>query len=150
MIDAKNVLKKNIDGINDKDVTLIPGFDGVLVTLYEDNPYRHVEKTESGLILGIESSKKYVSHETGEVEENDEYIVCAHVVEVGPEVKHVKVGEDIYFPKHIALVLPFRKKGYFIINERNITCRVAEKVTTPEKVSFFSKIINLFKGKKND
>lgn len=125
MIDATNVLRKNLEGVNEKEVTLIPGYDGVLVTLYEDNPYRYVEKTESGLILGIESSKKYVSHETGEVEENEEYIVCAHVIGVGPEVKHVKVGEDVYFAKHIALPIPFRKKGYYIINERNITCRIS-------------------------
>lgn len=127
MINAENVIKKNLDNVNTNDVDLIPGFDGVLVYFHEDNPYRFVEKTKSGLILGIESTKKYVSHETGEVEENQEYIACAHVVAVGPNVKHVRVGEDIYLPKHIALPVPFRKKGYYVINERNVTCRVKEK-----------------------
>lgn len=126
MFDVKNVIRKNTEGINEKEVTLIPGYDGVLVTLYDENPYRYVEKTESGLIIGIESDKKYKSNETGETEENDEFIVCGHVIAVGPEVQHVKVGEDVYLVKHIAKPIPFRKKGYYIINERNITCRILE------------------------
>ena len=126
MINTKNVIKKNTSNLKENDVTLIPGMDGILVTLYETNPYRRIERTSSGLIVGIESDKKYKSNETGEMEENDEYIVCGHVVAVGPEAKYVKPGEDVYFPKHIALVLPFRKMGYYIINERNITCRILE------------------------
>lgn len=127
MIDVKNVIRKNTTDLNENDVTLIPGMDGVLVKPYEQNPYRWVERTSSGLILGMESDKKYKSNETGEMEENDEYIVCGKVIAIGPETQHVKVGEDVYFPKHIAVVLPFRRMGYYIINERNITCRILEK-----------------------
>lgn len=127
MFDAKNVLRKNIEGINEKEVTLIPGLTGVLIQFYDDNPYRYVERTESGLILGIESDKKYQSHETGEIEENEDYIACAKVIAVGPAVAHVKVGEDVYVTKHIAVPVPFRKMGYWLIDERNVVCRVIEK-----------------------
>lgn len=125
--DVKNVIKKNLNNINVDDVELIPGMTGVMVTLYDENPYRHVEKTESGLIIGIESDKKYKSHETGEVEENLETIVCGKVISVGPATKYVQVGEDVFFAKYLALTLPFRKKGYYIIDEHNITCRIKKK-----------------------
>lgn len=127
MIDVKNVIRKNTTDLNENEVILIPGMDGILVKPYEQNPYRWVERTSSGLILGMESDKKYKSNETGEMEENDEYIVCGKVIAIGPETQHVKVGEDVYFPKPIAIVLPFRRMGYYIINERNITCRILEK-----------------------
>jgi len=125
--DVKNVLRKNTDGINDSEVELIPGMDGVLVTIYDINPYRYIEKTESGLILGIESDKRYESHETGEIEECQDGIVCGHVIATGPKVDFVEPGEDVYFMKSIANPIPFRKKGYYIINERNIICRIKEK-----------------------
>lgn len=148
MIDAKNVIRKNVNGIKENEVDLIPGMDGILLTIYEENPYRYVEKTKSGLIIGIESSKKYVSNETGEMEENDEYIVCGHVIAVGPETRHVRVGDDVYFAKHLALTVPFRKKGYYIINERNITCRLVEKLEKP--VGWFKRMLNKLNARKND
>lgn len=119
---AKNIIKKNTENINENEVELVPCNTGVLIKFYEDNPYRKVEKTESGLIIGIESAKKYKSCETGEIEENDEYVACAKVIAVGPKCENVHVGDDIFLIKHIALPVPFRKQGYYTISEQNILC----------------------------
>lgn len=127
MVDTKNMLRKNTEGINENEVDLIPGLCGVLIKFYDDNPYRYVERTQSGLIIGIESDKKYKSNETGEMESNDEYVVCAQVLAVGEGCKAVQVGEDVYVPKHIAKPIPFRKMGYYIIDEHNIMCRIRNK-----------------------
>lgn len=121
---AKNIIKKNTENINENDVNIIPCNTGVLIKFYEDNPYRKIEKTSSGLIIGIESTKKYKSTDTGEIENNEEYIACAKVLAVGPKCENVHVGEDVFLIKHIANPLPFRKQGYYIISEQNTLARI--------------------------
>lgn len=123
---AKNIIKKNTENINENEVNIIPCNTGVLIKFYEDNPYRKIERTESGLILGIESTKKYKSNETGEMEQNEEYVSCAKVLAIGPKCENVKVGEDIFLIKHIAIPVPFRKKGFYIISEQNILCHLKD------------------------
>lgn len=124
---SDNILERQFKDINTNDVELIPCNTGVIFKFYEDNPYKAIERTESGLIFGVQSTQKYKSNETGEIEENDEYVACAKVIAVGPECKNVEVGEDIFLIKHIAKPLPFRKKGYWEISEQNILCRIKNK-----------------------
>ena len=126
---SDTVISKQIEGINTDDVDIIPCNTGVLIKFYEDNPYRSIERTESGLIFGIQSSQKVVSEDSGEVEENDEYVACAKVIAVGPKCQNVRPGEDVYVIKHIAHPVPFRKMGYYEISEQNISCRLVKKVS---------------------
>lgn len=122
---VENVIKKSNKDINTKDVSIIPCNTNVVLDFYDKNPYREILRdTSSGLILGIESTQLYKSNETGEMERNEEYIACARVIAVGPACKNVKVGEDVFAVKHIANPLPFRKMGYYVINEENIICRI--------------------------
>lgn len=123
---AENILRRTTQNINSKDVNIIPCNTNVVLEFYEENPYRTIETTDTGLILGIESTKRYKSNDTGEIEDSEEYIACAKVIAVGPDCKNVKVGEDVFAVKHIANPLPFRKKGYRVINEQNIICRIIE------------------------
>lgn len=119
---AANVM--NIKNINTDVVDIVPVNTGVLLQFYDENPYRMIETTETGLIVGIESTKRYKSNETGEIESNEEMVSCAKVIAVGPECKNVKVGEDVYCMRFRAIPVPFRKKGYYIMSEQNITCRI--------------------------
>jgi len=126
---SDTIVSKQIEGIKEGDFDIIPCNTGVLIKFYDENPYRLVEKTESGLIIGIQSSQKYLSDDTGEVEENEEYVACAKVIAIGPKCQNVQPGEDVYVIKHIANPIPYRKQGYYLISEQNITCRVVPKTT---------------------
>lgn len=121
---VETIINKNTRNINAEDVRIIPCNTSVLIQFYEDNPYRKIETSDNGLILGIESTKHYKSNETGDIEENQEYIACAKVLAVGPKCDNVEVGDDVYVPKHIATTVPFRKMGYYLITEQNIMCRI--------------------------
>lgn len=123
---AEVIINKNTKNINTKDVAIVPCNTSVVVDFYEENPYRAIETTESGLILGIEGGKRYKSTETGEMEDSEEYIACAKVIAVGPACRNVKVGEDVFAVKHLATPLPYRKKGYRVLSEENIICRIIE------------------------
>ena len=124
---SDNIIKKNTNNINTDDVDIVPCNMSVLVKFYEDNPYRTVETMASGLIVGIESTKKYKSNETGEMENNYEVIACAKVIAVGPKCENVKVGEDVFVVKYICNPVPFRKMGYYMVSESNIMCRIVKK-----------------------
>lgn len=124
---SDNIIRKNTTNINTEDVDIIPCSMNVLVKFYEDNPYRSVETTSNGLIMGIESTKKYKSNETGEMETNEEVISCAKVIAVGPRCENVKVGEDVFIVRYIANPVPFRKKGYYMVSENNVMCRMVKK-----------------------
>lgn len=124
---SDNIIKKNTQNINTDEVDIIPCNMSVLVKFYDENPYRKVETTSTGLIVGIESTKKHKSNETGEMELNDEVIACAKVIAVGPKCENVQVGEDVYVVKYICNPVPFRKMSYYMVSESNILCRIVKK-----------------------
>ncbi len=109
---------------------LVPVNTGVLLKFYDENPYKGVEKTNSGVIIGMDSTQRYRSNETGEMEENIQIVACAKVIAIGPKCENVKVGEDIYCARSLAIPVPYRKKGYYILSEQNITCRVPQQKET--------------------
>lgn len=125
----KNLNEKFINDLDiiTEDVDIIPCNTGVLIKFYDKNPYRAVEKTQSGLIVGMESTKMYKSNETGEMEFNDEVVSCAKVIAVGSKCQNVEIGDDVYVIRHIANPLPFRKMQYYVINEQNIMVRIVKK-----------------------
>jgi threonine dehydrogenase-like Zn-dependent dehydrogenase len=116
-------IDKLTEGINTEDILLQPLNTGVLLKFYDENPYKYIDKTESGLIVGAESTKRYNSNETGEMEQNIHVIKCAKVIAVGPKCENVQIGEDVFVMMAHCVPVPFRKKGYYILHEQNITCR---------------------------
>lgn len=125
---AENILKHNTENIYTDDIDIIPCNTGVLLKFYDDNPYRVLETTKSGLYVGMQSTQRYRSNETGEMEENDEIVACAKVIAVGPKCQNVEIGEDVFVVKHIAIPVPIRKLGYYTVSESNIMCRIKQKV----------------------
>lgn len=123
-MEASKILEKQFENINTDEVEIIPNSDRVLLLFYDENPYRAIEKTKSGLILGIQSSQEYTSDETGEVTQNTEEIACAKVIKTGPMCKWVQEGEDVFANKPFAIPVPFRKKHLYMLSEANILCRI--------------------------
>lgn len=124
---ANTIVENNMDDVCMDEVEIIPTNANILIKPYIKNPYRYIETTESGLIVGIESSKTYKSNETGEIEQNNEVIKCGKVLAVGPACKNVEVGDDVYYTTYSEAKLPFRKKGYVIVGEGLLICRIVKK-----------------------
>lgn len=124
---AKTIVENNMDGVCMDEVEIIPTNANVLIQPYLQNPYRYIETTASGLIVGIESSKTYKSNETGEIEQNNEVIKCGKVLAVGPACKNVEVGDDVFYTTYSQAIIPFRKKGYVVVGEGLLICRIVKK-----------------------
>lgn len=124
---ADKIVENNMEDICMDEVEIVPTNANLLVKPYLKNPYRYIETTASGLIVGVESSKTYKSNETGEIEQNDEAIKCGKVLAVGPLCKNVEVGDDVFYTTYSELKLPFRKKGWSMISETLLICRIVKK-----------------------
>ena len=124
---ANNIIKNNTINLNTDEVDIVPCGNRVLIKFYDDNPYRTIETSKSGLIIGMQSTQRYKSNDTGEMEENQEIISCAKVIAVGPVCKDIKVGDDVFVVRYIANPVPFRKMGYYMVDDNNIMCRILKK-----------------------
>ena len=124
---ATTIVENNMDGVCMDEVDVKPLNANVLIQPYIQNPYRYIETTASGLIVGVESSKTYKSNETGEIEQNTEVVKCGKVLAVGPACKNVKVGDDVFYTTYSEAKVPFRKKGYVIVGEGLLVCRITPK-----------------------
>lgn len=124
---AETIVENNIEGIYEGEVDIIPTNANVLIEPYDINPYRNIETTASGLIVGVESSKTYKSNETGEIEQNKQVILCGRVIAKGNACKNVEIGDDVYYTTFSATPIPFRKKGWIVVSETLIICRIVKK-----------------------
>lgn len=124
---AEKVIENNLEDVYMGPATIIPTNANVLVEPYVRSPYRYIETTESGLIVGVESSKTYKSNETGEIEKNNDVIRCGKVIAIGPDCKNVEIGDDVFFTAFEELKLPFRKKGWVMVSELRLICRIVRK-----------------------
>lgn len=124
---AKTIIENNMEDVCMDDVQIIPTNANVLIQPYVRNPYRYIETTASGLIVGVESSKTYKSNETGEIEQNQEVVKCGKVLAIGPSCKNVEVGDDVFYTTYSEAKIPFRKKGFVIVGEGLLICRIVKK-----------------------
>lgn len=124
---ANNIIENNIDSIYDGPCDIIPCNATVIIKPYEVNPYRKIDTTASGLIVGIESDKTYKSNETGEITQNEQVIRVGTVIAKGPKADNVEIGDDVFFTTYSMTPLPFRKLGYVCVSETLLICRVVKK-----------------------
>lgn len=88
----------------------------VIILPYAENPYNKLV-SDGGLLLP--TSMDFKNPDTGEVEKAQNGITCAKVIEIGPEVKYLKPGDDIYYDDRTAIPIPFFSQGYKVIAELN-------------------------------
>ncbi len=82
-------------------------WDGVLLELVEVE-----QKTASGIILVHQDESKY------------RWQTCARVVNVGPEVNSVKVGDNVLFERFAGRVMQFSGRDYLLLAERDLLAKV--------------------------
>ena len=97
---------------------IMPLYSNVILLPYSSNPYGNLV-TETGLQL---TEGQFDSQDSGEHETLELYISCAKVIETGPTVQYIKVGDDVFFDTRSARPVPFMRQGFFITSEQNWIC----------------------------
>lgn len=112
--------KTKQDEINKKlqSLEMMPLGNKVIMLPYPVNPYR---KVVEGSII-VEYTGSFRNPDSGEMDKHKELVSCAQVIEVGPEVKYLKPGDDVYYLPNTAYPIPFMSLGYKITTEPQILC----------------------------
>ena len=109
---------------------IMPMFGYVLIKPFEQNPFQKIKTTKSGIITDLGGyTPTYKSHETGEIEEERQFIKVGTVIEVGHKCEFVKPGDIVFWTIASEIMVPFYKLGFVAVNENRILAVVNEKLT---------------------
>lgn len=110
-----------------KDLEIMPLGGQILVKLYDKNPYDTVDITDNGLIVpsfdGVIFDK-----ESGQERSLAKVTEIGHVIEVGPDVKYIKEGDDIMFRSGGQTPVPFLKQGFWTVHQNNVLVTINLKL----------------------
>lgn len=103
---------------------MLPLGNKVIILPYPVNPYK---KLIEGSII-IDYSGQFQNPDSGEKDKLQELVACAQVIEVGPDCRHLQVGDDVYYLPNTAYPLPFMSLGYKLTSEPQILCTLNENL----------------------
>ena len=121
LLEAEKQKQKEIDEKADK-LEMIRMQNRVILMAYPENPYR---KIVDGNII-VDYHGDFLNPDSGEKDKLKVLVGCAKVIEVGPECKYVKPGDDVYYDTRTVYPLPFMSLGYVITSESQLLCVLNE------------------------
>lgn len=111
-------------------VEIMPMYGYALIKPFEQNPFQKIKTTKSGLITDLGGfAPTYKSNETGEIEEEQQFIKVGTVIEVGYKCEFLKPGDIVFYTIASECMVPFYKFGFVVVNENRIMAVVNEKLT---------------------
>lgn len=118
---AKDI-KERMDSLE-----IMPAGTYVLVKPYAKNPYEKLEITNSGLVIP-EYDGTFKNPDTGEEDQEYNFSCQGTVLAVGPLVKWIAEGDDIFYRRAQAVPIPFFRQGFEVVPESCIQCVVNEGI----------------------
>lgn len=101
---------------------LLPIANKVILSPYPNNIYK---KVLQGKII-VEYNGVFNNPDTGEKDTLETLVGCALVIEVGPECKYVKPGDDVYYDTRTVFPMPFMTLGYKLTSEPQLLAVINE------------------------
>ena len=127
-----SVLKEYAESFNDNmnSIEIKPMFSRILVKPFEQNPFQKIRKSDSGLIIDTGGlAPQYKNSDTGEWEEEKQFIVTGTVVDCGPDVKYLSQGDVVFYRVDTSVPVPFFRQGLVSLAENQIIAVVNEGLT---------------------
>ena len=122
-------LSEDINGLE-----IMPMFGYALIKPFDQNPFQKVKVTSSGIITDLGGyTPTYKSQETGEIEEEQQYIKVGTVIEVGHKCEFLTRIDLLFYTIASECMVPFYKLGFVVVNENRILAVVNEKLTDRKK-----------------
>ena len=111
-------------------VEIMPMFGYALIKPFEHNPFQQIKMTDSGIITDLGGmTPEYKSNETGNWEEEEQFIKVGTVIEVGHKCEFLKPGDIVFYTIASEMMVPFYKMGFVVVAENRIMAVVNEKLT---------------------
>lgn len=109
---------------------IMPMFSYALIQPFEKNPFQQIKISEGGLITDLGGlTPQYKSNESGEIEEEEQYIKVGTVIEVGHRCEFLKPGDIVFYTVASECMVPFFRQGFVVVAEPRIIAVVNEKLT---------------------
>lgn len=126
---ALEEISKNI-GSDPEKLEIKPMFDHILIKPYTQNPFQKIQR-EGSIITDVGGFKVNVDRNpvTGKMEEQEQVILTGCVMEIGPTVKYLKVGDVVFYHRRNAIPVPFFKQGFYDLGEYHVLAVVNEELT---------------------
>ena len=122
--DYAKAISHDINGLE-----IMPGTSYLLIKPFEKNPFQEV-KVEGGIITDLGGmTPEYKSNETGEIEQEKEFIKVGTVIETGYECKFVKPGDVVFYTIASENMIPFFRQGFVTVAENRVMAIVNENLT---------------------
>lgn len=110
-------------------VEIVPMGSYCLIKPFEVNPFQQIKK-QGNIITDLGGmSPTYKSNETGEMEEEDQFIKVGTVMVTGADCKFLKSGDVVMYSVASEIMVPFYKFGFVSVDEHRIITVVNEKLT---------------------
>lgn len=125
------LLKEYADKMSDdlNGVEIVPMGQYVLIKPFDVNPFQQIKK-QGNIITDLGGmTPTYKSHETGEIEEEDQFIHTGTVMVTGADCKFLKPGDIVFYTVASEIMVPFYKFGFVSVAESRIMAVVNEKLT---------------------
>ena len=127
-----NLLKEYAESFNENmnSIEIKPMFARILVKPFEQNPFQKIKRSDSGLIIDMGGmAPTYKNSDTGEWEEEKQFIVTGTVVDCGPDVKYLNQGDVVFYRVDTSVPVPFFRQGLVSLAENQIIAVVNENLT---------------------
>lgn len=98
----------------------------VMVIPFDHNPFQQIKKEGNIIVDTGGLVPTYQSQEDGEWHEEESYIHVGTVVEIGPDVKYLRVGDAVMWTAPTELPIPFYKQGLLTVSELSIKAVINE------------------------
>lgn len=103
---------------------MLPMMNKIILLPYPTNPYKKI--MQGNIIVDYNGSFK--NPDSGEQDKLKELVGCAQVIEVGPDCKYLKPGDDIYYDTRTTYPVPFMSLGYQLTTEPQVLCVLNENL----------------------
>lgn len=123
LTEAAKAKQEELDAKLEK-LEILPMFNKIILMPYPQNPYK---KVMQGSLI-VEFNGDFLNPDSGEKDTLNQLVGCAKVIEVGPECKFLKPGDDIYYDTRTVYPVPFMSMGYQLTSEPQILCVLNESL----------------------
>lgn len=114
-------IAKNIETIE-----IMPIGNYILAREFGENPFQRIVK-QGNLIVDLGGQKPiFKNTDSGETQEEEQFIRTLIVVEVGPECKYIKPNDIIFTTKPSLVPVPFYKQNLQVVNETRVLTVINE------------------------
>ena len=124
LMEYAKAISHDINGLE-----IMPGTSYLLIKPFDTNPFQEV-KIEGGIITDLGGmTPEYKSNETGEIEQERQFIKVGTVIETGYECKFVKSGDVVFYTIASEIMIPFFRQGFVTVAENRVMAIVNENLT---------------------